>query len=141
MGRVFAILSAALVLSLSGLASAQAPSRSVDPTAEMTLRQKSRALDLFLKDAKVQQALQQREAAGYKQLTVEAAPFNFAYGDEGMHTRFLVSAWLGKSEAYGWSSQFVAAIVNTDGWTSRKVSLVDSTALTTALYGLLPKRQ
>ena len=50
----------------------------------------------------------------------------FAHGDEGPIGNFLVTAWLGRLEAYGWTSGFVAAKVNTDSFGPPSVTIVDS---------------
>lgn len=91
----------------------------------MVIAQKDRAFELFSKDAKVQIALKTHESRGYKFLSSDAIPYQFAYGDEGPITYFLVTAWLGKSETYGWSPAFVMAKVSTDAFGPPAVTLVD----------------
>jgi hypothetical protein len=98
----------------------------LEPTTALVLSQKSRALQLFSDDATVQAALKTLANRGYKLLSRDAVPYRFVYGDEGPISNFLVTAWLGKSETYGWSPAFVMAKVSTDAFGPPTVTLVDA---------------
>lgn len=121
------------------LYSFSATARSLEPAVTHAVQQKTRAIDLFLKDSKVVAELKKQADDGYKQVAVEAAPFSFAYGDEGMHTRFLVTTWFGKAQEYGWAATFVSAVVSTDGFAATKVALVDQKETQAALQKLVVK--
>ena len=97
-----------------------------DSLTAAALAQKNLALHLFSKDAKVKAALTMLHDSGYKLLSTDAIPYRFAYGDEGPIGNFLVTAWFGRSEAYGWSASFVTAKVNTDSFGPPSVTIINS---------------
>lgn len=112
------MLSFLLTLPVSGFA--------VDPLISAAQAQKNLALELFLKDAKVSAATKSLQESHYKLLSTDAIPYRFAYGDEGPISNFLVTAWFGRPENYGWSAAFVAAKVNTDSFGPSSVTIVDT---------------
>ncbi|MDF0650750.1 MAG: hypothetical protein P0121_04675 [Nitrospira sp.] len=93
------------------------------------IAQKKLAIQLFVKDQKVKAEINALQNSQYKILTTDAIPYRFAYGDEGPHANFLVTAWLGKPAAYGWSAAFVTAIVTTDPFGPPSVKLLNSSDL------------
>jgi hypothetical protein len=99
----------------------------LEPSAAIAEAQKHRALQLFSDDARVQAALKALAGQGYQVVSTDLVPYRFVYGEEGPATSFLVTAWLGKAAAYGWSPSFVMAKVNTDAFGPPTVSLIDAT--------------
>ena len=98
----------------------------LDQPAVSAATQKKRALELFLTDAKVKLEVKTLADRGYKLLSTDGIPYHFVYGDEGPITHFLVVAWFGRSETYGWNSAFVMGKVNTDAFGPPTVTLIDS---------------
>jgi hypothetical protein len=97
-----------------------------EPKVTTVVTEKNRAVELFLNDEKVKAAIQVLEKDGYKQLSVESIPYQFFYTDEGPASLYLVSAYLGKSEQYGWSAKFVTARVDTDNWGQKGATVINS---------------
>jgi hypothetical protein len=98
----------------------------LEPSAAIAEAQKRRALQLFSDDARVQGALKTLGDQGYRVVSTDLVPYRFVYGEEGPATSFLVTAWLGKAAAYGWSPSFVMAKVNTDAFGPPTVRLIDA---------------
>lgn len=114
-------------LLLGGLTLPPPAAGALEPSAAVAEAQKRDALQLFADDARVQAALKVLAGQGYRVVSTDLVPYRFVYGDEGPATSFLVTAWLGKSAAYGWSSSFVMARVNTDAFGPPTVRLIDAT--------------
>lgn len=119
-----------LVLSLCSALNANGQERqpSVDQ-GTTAIAQKQLAIQLFVKDQNVKAEINALQNSQYKILTTDAIPYRFAYGDEGPHANFLVTAWLGKPSAYGWRAAFVTATVNTDPFGLPSVKLLNSSDL------------
>jgi hypothetical protein len=115
-----------LSILLALLAPRHYPAVALEQPAVTAATQKKRALELFLTDAKVKLEVKTLMERGYKLLSTDGIPYHFVYGEEGPITHFLVVAWFGKSEAYGWSPAFVMGKVNTDAFGPPTVTLIDS---------------
>ena len=120
------LLALSLCVALSAVG--QDLSSLVGPDAT-ALAQKKLSMQLFDKDPKVKAEIKALQDSHYTLLTTEAIPYQFAYGDEGPHATFLVTAWLGKPAAHGWIAAFVTAKVNTDSFGPPSVTLLDSNEL------------
>ena len=101
------------------------PALALEPTMAVAAAQKNRAVQLFSNNATVKAEVKTFENRGFKLLSTDAVPYFFVYGDEGPITNFLVTAWLGKSETYGWSPAFIMAKVDTDPFGSPLVTLIN----------------
>jgi hypothetical protein len=111
---------------VSGILSVSpSPALAPQPSVDVTVAQKNRAFQLFSNDVTVKGEVEAFENRGFKLLSTDAVPYLFVYGDEGPTTNFLVTAWLGKSETYGWRAAFIMAKVDTDPFGSRIVTLLD----------------
>lgn len=106
------------------------------PSVETALYQRKDAIKLFKESNEVNAAIKAAEEEGFVMLTIDAAPYRFVYGDEGPISWWVVTAWLGKEEAYGWSAKYVVAKVNTDHFGDRGATLVDEDAYVKALTEL-----
>lgn len=109
---LFAITLVGCVIATTSFRSRAAPDGRID----MVHALKIGAIELFNDSHEVQSALERLHAALYDTLSTDAVPLRFAIGDEGPHAKFLVTAWLGKQAEYGWTAEFVTAIVNTDSF-------------------------
>ena len=134
----FFVRPAAMAMLIGFLAMNLHPAFAVDSLAAAASAQKTVALRLFSKDAKVQSAIKTLQSSNYKVVSTDTVPYRFASSDEGPNGSFLVTAWLGRREAYGWTAAFVSAKVNTDSFGPPSVTVVDSNEIEKLLSRVPP---
>lgn len=102
-----------------------------DPKASWSILARNEAVSFFLKAPKVDAKIQKLESAGFRQISVDAAPYASEQTEEGFSTSFLVTAWLAKSD----DTRLVSAKVTDSrlGLGSVVVDLLDSSKLKKAV--------
>jgi hypothetical protein len=120
------VLSLAFLCSFSGRGFAGA-----DPKASWSILARNEAVSFFLKAPKVDAEIQKLETAGFRQISVDAAPYASEQTEEGFSTSFLVTAWLAKSD----DTRLVSAKVTDSrlGLGSVVIDLLDSAKLRKAV--------
>lgn len=123
----------AKLLAAAAVAIFSVPASALPPDALSVDAEKTQAVSMFLKDQAVAKAVHELKTSGFTVLELSALPFSVFFTDEGPAGRFLVTATFGKSLEFGWQTNFVSAVVDTDDFGAHGVKLVDHQKLSDAI--------